>query len=397
MEFIHIRSERELNEHCRRWQGVEHLAFDTEFVSENRYRPQLCLIQVAVGQELAIIDALNVRNLNPFWELVAHGVKTSIVHAAREEFLFCLRGLERAPPPFFDIQLAAGFVGVEFPASLGTIVERLLGLQINKAETRTDWRARPLTNRQIQYALQDVQYLERIFQSLHSALNQRGRTDWYWEEQSRRQSEWEEMETELQWERMQGLSRLSARSLAIVRQLYRWRDREAQRHEKMPRRILPDDLLVEIAKRCEADIPKLRDIRGLNYRLNERYLPQISEQVRAALGLPEDQLPKQPDRGPNVQLGLLGQFLTTGLSLVCVEQQLAPSLVATTQDIRELAAWRLGMLSGTQAPALMQGWRREVAGRWVDEMIQGRLALRVMNPKSEHPIGLVPLPDQPSD
>lgn len=391
MDFVHITSDHELSVLCGHWQGAPWLAFDTEFVSENRYRPQLCLIQVATESELTLIDTLSVKDLLPFWELIATGVGTPIVHAAREEFLFCLRGLGRTPPILFDVQLAAGFVGQDFPASLGTLVGRLLDEPINKAETRTDWRARPLSKKQIHYALQDIQYLERIYRILQRELDSLGRTTWFQEEQTRRQHDWETTDKELQWTRLQGISKLNPRSLAIARQLFLWRDREARQHERMPRRILPDDLLVEIAKRGEADVPKLRDIRGLNHRLNARYLPHISEQVRIALRLPEDELPSQPERAPNLQLGLLGQFLTTGLALVCAEQRLSPGLVATAQDVRELAAWRLGLLKSQTTPILLEGWRNEVAGKWVDQMIQGKLGLRVLDPNSEHPIGLVEL------
>ena len=151
--FLHIKGSEQLQEFCERSYGSEIIGFDTEFVSENRYRPELCLIQVATDTEIAIIDTLTVEDLAPFWELLTTGDQVTVVHAAREEFLFCYRACRARPKKLFDIQLAGGFIGLDYPASYGNLVAQLLGISISKGETRTDWRRRPLSDSQIKYCL----------------------------------------------------------------------------------------------------------------------------------------------------------------------------------------------------------------------------------------------------
>jgi ribonuclease D len=170
--------------------------------------------------------------------------------------------------------------------------------------------------------------------------------------------------------------------------VFQWRDQLARQQERSPRRIIPDDLVVEIAKRGDGDIQKLKAIRGLTQRINERYLPDIAAQIQMALREPEHQLPEKSVSPPTVSLGLLGQFLATGLGLMCVQQQLAPSLVATAQDIRDLAAWKLGLLRSEETPYLLKGWRRQVIGDVMDDIIAGKLALRIADPKSNSPVRL---------
>src|SRR5690606_26737123 len=146
----------ELEALCAEIAQCRFVGFDTEFVSEDSYRPELCLIQVAFGDRLAIIDPYRVETTDPFWEVLAEPGRIVIAHAAREEIRFCYRFSGKPIAGLFDTQLAAGFVGMEYPASLATLVQRLVGKTLPKGETRTNWRHRPLTPDQITYALHDV-------------------------------------------------------------------------------------------------------------------------------------------------------------------------------------------------------------------------------------------------
>ncbi|MEX0977575.1 MAG: ribonuclease D, partial [Pirellulales bacterium] len=154
-DFDHITSDAQLREFCRELADAPAIAFDTEFVSEHTYRPQLCLIQVAAGDRMAVIDPQAVRDVTPFWEWVASPGHDTIVHSGREELLFCLAAVGRPPARLFDVQIAAGLVGYEYPAGYGSLMYKLLGTRLHKGETRTDWRRRPLSSSQISYALDD--------------------------------------------------------------------------------------------------------------------------------------------------------------------------------------------------------------------------------------------------
>src|SRR5690554_5505698 len=182
LKFETITTPAELNELCARLAAKPVIAFDTEFVSEDRYRPQLCLIQVAAGDILAVIDPLRVPQTEPFWELLATPGRTVIAHAAREEVRFCYHYSGKPIAGLFDTQLAAGFVGLEYPSSLSNLVSRLLNIKLSKGETRTNWRTRPLSDSQLQYAVRDVTELEAMHAILNQAIRDAGRWQWLVEE-----------------------------------------------------------------------------------------------------------------------------------------------------------------------------------------------------------------------
>lgn len=389
VKFDLITTTPQLLEFCDQSRGHDFLGFDTEFVSENLYRPLLCLVQAVTRDRTVLIDSLAVPDLSPFWELVCGGVGNVVVHAAREEFLFCYRACGRRPARLFDLQIAAGFVGYDYPAAYSTLVGEIAGNRIDKGETRTDWRIRPLTQRQMEYAVQDVEHLPALYQHLKKQLDARRRTAWYEDEIERWQTQMEETETEPAWMRLSGLSRFGRRSLGIVRQLSQWREKVASELNRSPRRILPDDLLIEIAKRSESDPARVKAIRGLQGRVSAKHLPEISSQIEIALSLPEQELPDRIHSAPNVNLGIVGQFLQTGLNLICVREKIAPGLVANAQDVRDLAGRMLGLVSSDEPLRLDSGWRHEIAGQSFRDLVNGRTALRIAGVNRPQPLELV--------
>jgi ribonuclease D len=362
-------------------------------VSEDSYRPELCLIQVAAGGHLAVIDPLAIEDLGPFWQLLTEPGRQTIVHAGRHEFCFCLQAIGRRPANLFDIQIAAGLIGLEYPAAYSTLVTKLLSKTLKKGETRTDWRRRPLSHRQIEYALQDVVHLEPIRDVLCERLGALGRADWLAAELEDWQTGVENAEFHERWRRMSGLSNLGPRSLAVARELWHWRDTEAQRRNSPARRILRDDLIAELAKGATDDIQRIQAIRGLNRRDQERQLTSLAAAIRRALELPDEACPPPLSRAVNrLQFNLLGQFLATALASVCRIQQVAPSLVGAVEDVRDLIAHHLaGPGPASQPPpALARGWRAEVVGRLIEDLIEGRITIRVGDPASEQPLILEP-------
>ena len=215
MQYQLVTTQEQLEQLCRACAGADFLAFDTEFVSEDRYRPDLCLIQVQTDGQRAVIDPLGQVDLSPFWQLLVEGDHETIVHAGREEFRFCLQATGRRPVRWFDVQLAAAFIGLEYPASYGSLISRLLGKTLEKGETRTNWRHRPLTERQLHYALQDVVYLKPMRDVLRERIEKLGRETWVVSEVEAWQDRIEEAESSEQWQRVSGVSGLPPRALAI--------------------------------------------------------------------------------------------------------------------------------------------------------------------------------------
>lgn len=391
MQYDHITSDQQLVDFCSQIAAAPIIAFDTEFVSEDSYQPELCLLQVAAGGKLAVIDPFEITSLTPFWDLLINPGRETLVHAGREEFRFCLRYAGRRPHQWFDVQLAAGLIGMEYPASYGTLVGKLLGKSLGKEETRTDWRKRPLSTRQLQYALQDVADLAALREVLGSRLEKLGRLSWLQTELDVWQDDIEAFEKSHRWQRVSGISNLSPRGLAIVRELWRWRDAEAQRRNWPTRRVLRDDLVVELAKRQSADPKRILAIRGLERGDIQRQMPKITAAIETALQLPESELPRLERHPSRPQLNLLGQFLSTALGSICRSASVAPSLVGTSQDVRDLIAFRLGMWdSKEEPPILARGWREEVVGNVIEHLLDGDLAICITDPLAEEPLSFEP-------
>jgi ribonuclease D len=385
-----ITTDHELRAYCQALGTAATIAFDTEFVSEHTYRSQLCLIQVCAGNRLAAIDPLAVKNLTPFWELIVAPEREIVVHAGREEMGFCQRAMGRLPERIFDVQVAAGLVGLEYPAGYGNLVSKVLGLPAAKGETRTDWRRRPLSDRQIHYALEDVRHLIPLRDKLSARIEQLGRFDWLKEEMSAWREDVAESFTRQRWRKVTGSSSLSARSLAIVRELWLWREQEAQRRDCPPRRVLRDDLIVELARRRSGDPQQIRAVRGFERRDFRTLVPGLADAIQRALDLPDADCPRVIRQDASPQLNMLSQFLSSALTSICRDAQVATSLVGTPNDVRELVAHHLGQLDSPEPPALTQGWRAKVVGRLIEDLLEGKVSIRIADPLSEKPLVFEP-------
>jgi ribonuclease D len=382
-----ITRQRDLDDLCERMEAADILGFDTEFVSEDTFHPELCLIQVVTPRELAVIDPQTV-DVGGFWKVVAQGEHTTVVHAGREELSFMLRAVGAIPKRMFDVQIAAGFCTNEFPASYGSVVGKFLGRQPMKGEQRTDWRRRPLTDAQINYALEDVRYLLPLHERLTQTLAKRNRLAWLEEEMAAWQQQIIEAQERKDWRRVSGIGSLNARNLAIVRELWHWRQEEAKRINQPPKRLLRDDLLVEIAKRKSDQPDQILAIRGLQRGDLRRKARELAAAVRRGLDAPLERDHRLPQGEPPSQLNLLGQFLTPALTSICRRAEVAASMVGTATDVRELIAYRYGFggADPEETPVLLQGWRAQLVGNLLDDLLAGKKSIRIADPSHEDPL-----------
>lgn len=388
MNYEDITTDEQLGHYCRKIARAETIAFDTEFVSEHTYRPVLCLIQVAADGQLAVIDAMTVRDVTPFWEAIAAPGHETIVHAGRGEVEFCLQAIGRQPANLVDVQIAAALAGAEYPAGLGTLISKFLGRTPPKHETRTDWRRRPLSKRQIEYALNDACYLQPLRDIIHAKLKRLNRLDWFAEEMQSWQRVIDASLSHERWRRVSGNAGLDARGLAIVRELFHWRNIEAERRNQPFRRILRDDLIVELARRASSDVKHIQAVRGLERGDLQRRIGEIAAAIQRGLDLPEEKCPAKKPRTNVPELSVLGQFLFAALGSMCREVELAPNLVGTPGDIREWIAYRMKPAEERhgEPPQLARGWRAQFVGRLFDDLLDGRVSIRVDNPSSDHPL-----------
>ena len=391
MEYESISAIDELRQFCDELADAPVIAFDTEFVSEDRYRPQLCLIQVAAGDRLAIIDPLKMNSTAPFWELLVQPGRTVVAHAAREESRFCFRFTGKPIAGLFDTQLAAGFSGMEYPISLGNLVSRMTGKTLAKGESRTNWRHRPLSKDQLRYALQDVTELEVIYRDQVKMIDKLDRRGWLDEETELRQQKVIDHETAENWRRVSGSAGMSARQLEIIRQLWRWRETRAANLDRPVRRVMRDDLMVELAKRGSSDVRKIRSIRGMDWRGYSGQYDDISAAIQTALEVPDDQLPRRSRRSRSVISPMLSQFLSTSMACISRQNKLAPSIVGNAEDVKDVLAYELGSKGNEEVPALLNGWRGDIVGKTFRKLLQGEAAIRVADVRREQPLEFIEL------
>ena len=388
-----INSAAQLADLCRRLARADRIGIDTEFVSEDTFRPELCLVQVVTQEDLVVIDPYRAGDMTKFWETLADGSHSTIVHAAREEVNFALTACGRPPANLFDTQLAAGFCSAEYPSSYGSVVTKFLNARPSKGEQRTDWRRRPLTTEQIVYALEDVRYLLPLYDTHGRKLKKLNRLEWLGDETQRWLTDVVDARETPRWRRVSGIGNLAPRNLAIVRELWMWRRAEAEKRDVPPRRILRDDLLVELAKRKSDTIEKIRALRGMHQGMKNDMLSQLATCVKCGMEASLDDIVRQSQEAMPSQLNLLGQFLSPALSSICRNANVAMSLAGTATDVRDLIAYRLGFGSGEsgEPPILADGWRADLVGHLIEELLAGKKSIRIEDPMSEHPLAFDPV------
>lgn len=391
MDYNRITTTEGLASLCREIGEVDRVGFDTEFVSEDTFRPELCLVQVVTEQGMSVVDPQLVDDMTPFWRALADGEHVTIAHAAREELNFSMTAIDRVPMKLFDTQIACAFCTNEYPAAYASVVTRILGKRAEKGEQRTDWRRRPLTDAQIKYALEDVRYLFELHDKITADIADLGRTSWHEEETASFVEEVIAARSRQRWRRVSGIGSLGPRNLAIVRELWLWRQQEAERRDAPPKRVLRDDLLVELAKRKTSSPEKIRAVRGMNYRSVKDSINDIAACVERGLDAPLDDLKPSRSKSMPSQLNLLGQILVPAIASVCRRAKLATSMACTATNVRDMIAHQLGFgrTKDGELPVLAQGWRAELIGSLIDDLLSGRKSIHIDDPHSEHPLELV--------
>jgi ribonuclease D len=281
------------------------------------------------------------------------------------------------------LQLAAGLVGFNYPIGYGGLIRELLEVRLDKHETLTDWRRRPLTPSQVRYAFDDVRFLLPLADKLTRRLHRHHRGEWMVEECASlvRRSLGEEPGIE-RWRKLKGVASLDRKRLAIVREIYFWRETAAARFNRPARQVLRDDLIAEIARKNPHKVHDIEVIRGIP----KREAADILAAVQAARSLPPEQLPTATVRDDDpAQVGLAVGLLAAVLGDVCARQKLAASLVGSNNDLRELVR---ATKSGRPVPvgnALSQGWRASAVLPHLLDVLQGRRAIRLGNLHDDAP------------
>ena len=350
-------------------------ALDFEFLWERTYKPVACLAQVATETTVWLIDPIAGAPLEALVALVEDESVETVMHAPSADLTLLALHFGLVPRAIIDVQLAAGFVGLGAGQSLGTLLDRGLGLHLTKAESYSDWSRRPLNDAQLDYAADDVRHLLALRDRLEAHAVQLGRWEWVREEHRLRYGSEARFVTEPDeaWRKLKGQGRLSSRERAILREVAAWREREALRRDRPPAWILADRLVLDIAKRKPTARDGLSRVRGLDEKMRDHEAGQVLEAVARGMTAPVMELP-QPMRPELAQrlavLGSLGQLL---VGVRAEAAGLAAPLIATRDDVESFVAARLGG-DGTGHP-LGNGWRKDLAGDALAALADGHLAV----------------------
>ncbi len=383
-----ITDQSEFDQLCKRISEAGVVAFDTEFASESYYRPRLCLLQFGFADEIVGVDPFQVSDLSKWWEIMADDVTTVVVHGSREEVRFCQFAIQRPPRKLVDVQIAEGLRSRGFPISHTNLVSRVLNTNVTHGkQTRTDWERRPLSNSQTEYALEDVLHLIQIWETQKKSLKEMSRLTWAEAEFERFVRDVFAEEGREGWLRLSGYSRLNRRDMATARMLFQWRDEIASGKNKPPRRVLRDDLLIDVAKRQPKSLKELNIVRDMNRRDYQQHADDILRVVKEAVSISNDDLPEKSKRKnyPS-QDEVLARILGLALANRCQELGISMPLVGTSADLKELVRWHAFDNQQGERPKLMTGWRNEVCGKILTDVLDGNISLRVIDLNSENPL-----------
>lgn len=384
-----ITQQHEFEAFCQSVREVGIVGFDTEFISEFTWRPELCLLQLATPDRAVLVDPFEMQDLSPWWDIMLDPDVVVVAHGGREEARFCVTNTGQGPVNFKDIQIAEGFRGRSFPLGYDALVKRVLGQRSHGKETRSDWRRRPLTKPQLMYAVEDVRHILPIWSKQSADLKKNERLAWVEDEFSRLVRDVMLEREDEAWLKLPGLHKLNARELAVAKNVFWWRENEAEARDKPARRILRDDLIIELARRQPTNADDLVATRDMNRSEYRKAAPEMLAAIGEALGLPDDQLPCRPPEPEDDQSHdeqLLGQLLGIALANRCAEMNVAMSIVGKTADLRHLVRWHVFGDQRHGTPRLMEGWRAEVCGDLLSNVLDGKIALRVADPQSDHPL-----------
>jgi|TARA_B110000238_G_C16103359_1_gene429274 ribonuclease D len=357
---------------CQRISDSKWMTVDTEFLREKTYYSKLCLIQVATDDEIACIDPLAIDDLDPILDLIYNPEITVVFHAARQdlELFYTLRGT--LPPAIFDTQLAATVLGYGDQIGYGNLVKQCIGVELDKAHSRTDWTKRPLDSGQISYAADDVRYLRNVYKLLLQELQDKNRLHWLSEDfDNLTDISTYEPDPINVWKKIKGAGRLKGVQLAILQKLADWREQRAINTNRPRRWVLKDEVMIDLAKLAPDSTQKFSVIRGLESGTIERHGKAILEQITIAKTIPVEvwptmkkplQLSSQQDATVDALMALMRKF--------CDEQSIAPAAVSSRKELERLVA-------GDTSVNLLQGWRNEIVGHHIQDFLNGKISITV--------------------
>lgn len=371
-----ITTSEDLAEFCASFGDEQFITVDTEFIRERTYFPQLCLMQVATSKEAVAIDPL-VSNLDltPLYQAFGNEKLVKVFHAAKQDIEIFVHDSGLVPYPLYDTQIAAMACGFGESVSYENLVRELVGAQLDKASRFTDWAKRPLSDRQLAYALDDVIHLRVVYEKLRERIHADGRDSWIEQEMNDLTIITQyRVDANHAWQRLKVKSR-SPMLLQLLRAAAAWREEMAATRNVPRQRILKDDWVVQVATQMPRTTEELLEVRGITGQLSKDMMATLIDALNAARDKPKETFPvpdERPKPLPAAQEACLDQ-LKLLLRQKCEDAHIVPRLVADKYELEALVRGQVPF----EKTHIAHGWRYEVFGKAAESLLAGNLTAKV--------------------
>jgi len=379
MHVDYIDNKESLEIACSQFERSEFIALDTEFIRERTYYPILALLQICDGQNLSIIDPRSIDDLSALMNLLYNENIIKVMHSARQdmEIFYYLNG---GPfKPVFDSQVASALMGYGEQIGYAPLVKKMLNIELDKSQTRTDWLKRPLTKKQISYAADDVLYLAQIYPLQKTRLIQQERLDWLKKDfQFLSEASTYAPDMDNIWRKVRGINKLKQKQLPILKTLATWRETLAIEQDRPRRRIISDETLVELCLNPPLNPADLNNNRYFNKHLIKQYGQQLLAAVQNGLELPEKDWPVLPQRYKlSGQQEALTDCLMAIVNLSADANNISPRCLCSRKELEQL-------IRGKRELPVLNGWRLELAGNELLNFLQGKTRLECFTNQLQH-------------
>jgi len=372
-----INSQESLTEFVNNIRSSEWIVIDTEFIREKTYYPQLCLIQIAAGEHLACIDPIALDDLSSLYEVLNDSNIVKVFHAAQQDLEILYFGSGKVPAPIFDTQPAASILGIGEQIGYAGLVEKILGVSLSKAESRTDWSKRPLSQAQLDYAIDDVRYLQQLYPIIMDKLEKGGRLNWPNRDFERlTDPETYQLNARMRWQKVKGLQNLKPQQLSILREVAAWREQEASDRNRPRRWIIGDEVLVDLARIQPADVKSIAEIRGVSTDQAKRYGGVWLACMEAGRNTPKDDWPKMKrHQKPSPEIDALAEMLLLVIRLEAEKQGITASAIASKKQV-------VAMLQEDRE-TLTDDWRGGLVNEVMMKVRKGELVIAAVDGKAQ--------------
>lgn len=370
-DYQYIDTKKQLDQFLIAIKGYEWIAIDTEFIREKNYFSRLCLIQLATQDHLACIDPLAIEDISALKQLLFDSEVIKVLHAAHQDQEIFYHLFGKPPHPIFDTQPAAAVLGVGEQIGYARLIESFLGISLEKSQSRTDWSRRPLSDKQLSYAIDDVRYLREAYPKIIRQLDDAGRLEWlksdfaYYE-----QGETFDPKPLGMWKKVRGNQNLKPLQLTILQKLAAWREELAIKKDLPRRWILSDEILVDVAQQMPADAAEMLAIRGVNEKQHSRHFAIWASCINEARNMSKDQWLRLPRwKKPNPEQAILVDLVMLVVRIQAEKNNIAAAILTSRKKVEKMV-----MAGETE---LESGWRGSLINAAIVDVLHGGSSISV--------------------